>query len=228
MGSGLGLRLLSSLRHLERLNLGGTVVSSAGLQQVAQLTGLRLLGLRDCRGVGDAELRHLASGPLAASLTRLVLRNTAVGDSGVACLSGLVRLNGLDLHRCRRVGPAGLAALAALRGLQELSLSSCATGAQPAQLAEALAELTGLLRLDLTGHAVKGEAAAALLGLPSLTVLMAGSIDARGGGGAGGGLEPGSEQRPAACAGRCCMQVPSVPAAWWYRQAGRRAGQPGR
>jgi uncharacterized membrane protein YgcG len=193
VGSGLGLRLLTTLTQLTSLDLGATDVASAGLSQVARLTQLRVLGLGDCEGVGDPELRLICSSGLT-SLTRLCLRGMAVGDRGAAGLSGLGRLRALDLDRCRWVGPAGLAALAALGALQELSLSWCATAVQPAQLAQ-LGQLAGLTRLVLKGHGIRGEAATALLELPRLAELAAASV-AAGDGGAAGGLEPGSEQRP--------------------------------
>jgi hypothetical protein len=84
-------------------------------------------------------------------------------------LATLASLRSLNLFECSGLGVAALAHVAHLTRLTFLDIGFCAKGAEPAQLAQ----LTNLQELRLGGYSVTGQAAAALLDLPSLRELHA-------------------------------------------------------
>jgi hypothetical protein len=159
--SPVALHLLASLTRLTALDLIGTG-ALAGLVQLTGLKSLCSLGLNFCADVTDEHLQ-----PLSA-LTSLTFLN--VGCKGVqhgSSLAALASLRHLDLYGCSSLGAAALAHVVQLTRLTYLNISCSATGAGPAQLAQ-LAQLTNLQELRAWDHSIRGEAAAALLDLPSL------------------------------------------------------------
>lgn len=79
-----GLVHIKSLRHLLRLDLGGTQITDAGLVQIEGLTSLTKLDLSGIK-ITDAGLLHLRG---LARLEHLNLRDTRITDSGIAQLRG--------------------------------------------------------------------------------------------------------------------------------------------
>ena len=71
-----------------------TPVTDAGLQELADLRGLKTLDLNGCRGVTDAGLKELAA---LQGLMTLSLRATSVTDAGLKELAALKGLRTLNL-----------------------------------------------------------------------------------------------------------------------------------
>jgi hypothetical protein len=144
---------------------------SAGLAQLAGLTGLLgWLGLAGCSDVMDKHLQPLSA---LTGLTYLDARSTGVQQG--SSLAALASLRHLHIAHSSSVGGTALAHVAQLTRLTLLDISHSATGAGPAQLAQ-LAQLTNLHELWAWDHSIRGEAAAALLDLPSLGQLLAYSV----------------------------------------------------
>jgi len=107
-------RKLGGLRFLENLDLARTRISSAGMDGLANLTGLRVLDLAYAE-LDDAGLAKLA--PLR-QLETLNLDSTHVTDAGVKLLTGFPKLRQLDMYHSLLTAQ-GLAALrAAVPGLR--------------------------------------------------------------------------------------------------------------
>jgi hypothetical protein len=134
-----GLRELRDLKHLRRLNLGGTKVTNAGLNRLSHLMGLRHLGLSGTK-VTDEGLKvlgmfeHLESLDLSFTkitdtglkecprrdqLKSLNLQTTGITDAGVRELTAFKQLQALNLCHTQ-ITPAGLKQLAAFKQLREL------------------------------------------------------------------------------------------------------------
>ena len=101
-------RKLGGLRFLENLDLARTRISSAGMDGLANLTGLRVLDLAYAE-LDDAGLAKLA--PLR-QLETLNLDSTHVTDAGVKLLTGFPKLRQLDMYHSLLTAQ-GLAALRA-------------------------------------------------------------------------------------------------------------------
>jgi hypothetical protein len=97
------------------------------------------------------------------------------GGSGLVAALGSVRR--LTLSKCSSLGAAALASVAQLTRLTYLAIGGSLKGAGPAQLAQ-LAQLTNLQELRAWGHSIRGDAAAALLEMPSLGTLGADGVEA--------------------------------------------------
>jgi Leucine rich repeat len=111
------LAVLAGLGTVEKLELSGSKISSAGLKHLAGLAKLYMLHL-DGTQVGDDGLAHLSR---LRSLGVLSLDKTRVTDAGLAQLQRLPRLERLYLNGTP-ITDAGLAHLAGLINLKELSL----------------------------------------------------------------------------------------------------------
>jgi hypothetical protein len=85
------------LKGLEAVELDGTVVTDAGVEQLATLPALQKLYLNDTK-ITNAALAHLRGAKL---LTALQVGGTAVSDDGLADLKGLGNLRTLDLRKTR-------------------------------------------------------------------------------------------------------------------------------
>jgi hypothetical protein len=169
MASPVALQLLASLTRLTALYLDGTG-ASAGLAQLASLKGLCTLSLARCADVTDEHLQPLSA---LTGLTRLDARSTGVQQG--SSLAALASLGRLDLNSLSSLGAAALAHVAPLTRLTHLDIGCSSAGAGPAQLAQ-LAQLANLQELRAWDHSIRGEAAAALLELPSLRELLADSV----------------------------------------------------
>jgi hypothetical protein len=88
--------------NLRWLDLGGTGVTDAGLEQVAQMKNLSRLHL-ERTGLTDAGLEHLAG---LADLAYLNLYGTKVTDAGLACLKSNPKLRQVYLWQTQ-VTPGG-------------------------------------------------------------------------------------------------------------------------
>jgi hypothetical protein len=142
---------------------------SAGLAQLTSIKGLCNLWLDECADLTDEHLQPLSA---LTGLTRLDAARTGVQGSSLA---GLARLRHLNLTDCSNLGAAALAGVVQLTRLIYLDIGFSATAAGPAQLAQ-LAQLTNLQELKAWGHRIRGQAAEALLELPSLRKLVAYSV----------------------------------------------------
>lgn len=111
------LTALHSLRTVEKLELSGSRVTSAGLQHLTGLSKLYMLHL-DGTQVGDDGLIHLSR---LRSLGVLSLDHSQVTDAGLAHLSRMPQLERLYLNGTP-ITDAGLLHLAQLKNLKELSL----------------------------------------------------------------------------------------------------------
>jgi hypothetical protein len=186
------------------LDLSGTG-ASAGLAQLASLKGLCWLSVGDCVDVADEHLQPLSA---LTGLTRLDARSTGLNQG--SSLAALASLRSLYLYRCSSLGAAELAHVAQLTRLAFLDIGYSATGAGPAQLVQ-LAQLTNLQELRAWGHSIRGEAAAALLDLPSLGALLADSVAVQHGQDvSGSALTRLVLQEPAAADLESLLQLPAL------------------
>lgn len=136
--AGLSQLCASPWKGLQHLQLSGCGLTAEGLKALASAASLDQLTHLDLshNQLGPAaaqSLQQLLSA--AARLQSLVLRNTAVGGTGVGGLAkGLSDssrpLNHLDLS-CTQLDDAGLAALAAALAGSKQQLQAAAPGAQP-------------------------------------------------------------------------------------------------
>lgn len=84
--------LAAAYTGLQRLDLCGGHVTDRACVELAKLPSLRQLNLSQNRQLGDAGLRALAGGRLAASLECLNLSYTSITDAAVPALAGLKAL----------------------------------------------------------------------------------------------------------------------------------------
>jgi hypothetical protein len=127
-----GVACLCELPRLESLDLSCCPISDAALMDLARITTLQEILVRNTsvsdRGV--SELRHLSS------LKRLVLSHTKVRGDSLAQLAGLARLEELVLEGCP-VGDEGMLSVLKLSQLRTLCLSETQiTGASVRRLRE--------------------------------------------------------------------------------------------
>jgi internalin A len=148
-----GLAHLSRLPNLSALSLGRVPVTDAGLAHLSRLSKLSVLVLNSMP-ITDAGLAKLKRLPLE----HLDLRDTRIGDAGVAHLRAMNRLEHLNLQGTR-VTDAGLAELSGVKSLTWLRLIGT-------KVTDAgLVHLYGLPRLkvlDLRGTRVTDEGVKAL------------------------------------------------------------------
>lgn len=115
--SSAGLANLAGLSNLYMLHLDETQVDDAGLPQLARLRNLEVLSLSKTQ-VTDAGLVHIEKLP---KLERLFLDKTAVTDAGLPRLGKLLNLKELSLVDTQ-VSDAGLAHLKGLKNLEMLKV----------------------------------------------------------------------------------------------------------
>jgi hypothetical protein len=130
---------LKSLRDvpLRDLTVSSSRMSDAGLEQVAQLSGVHYLYLSACDKITDKGLAHLKKMP---SLERLwVTANSSITDEGIKSLAEIKKLNWLSLFGCKRVSDEGTRALKSASNLTFVFLRGTAvTEAGVAELKTAL------------------------------------------------------------------------------------------
>ena len=157
---------LSRLAQLKSLWFSGAEFERDGLARLKELNQLESLTFRDCHGITDDGVRHLAgltnlkrlSFYTEETLRRPPDRGQCLTDAGLAHLKPLNRLEYLDLFG-HDVSDASVPILAGMTELQELALSGQGftdTG---------LGGLAGLTRLDnlrLFGTTVTANGVAAL------------------------------------------------------------------
>lgn len=119
------LNKLEGCTSLTRLDLDNCFgLASVGLQSLIALTQLQSLSLLFCRGLRDDSFMANLSG--LSRLEQLNLGNVhSVTDAGLIHLSGLVTLRVLCLSRCSQITDAGVAHLVGLHALEQLYLDSC-------------------------------------------------------------------------------------------------------
>ncbi|MEQ8789809.1 MAG: hypothetical protein RIC55_26180 [Pirellulaceae bacterium] len=110
-----GLEHLATMKSLKWLPMGQTKVTDAGLAHLRSLTQLEYLGLRG-DDITDKGLAHL--GPLT-NLTGLYLGETKVTDAGLHHIAHLRQMDYLRLHTLR-VSDAGLVHLRGMKNLTRI------------------------------------------------------------------------------------------------------------
>ncbi|MBQ8363524.1 MAG: hypothetical protein IJX36_06310 [Thermoguttaceae bacterium] len=104
-----GVAKCASLRWLE---LTLCPVADANLAQIAKLSALRSLHIKNCPTLTDAGIAEIAK---LTELNSLMLEDVPeLSDAGVAPLSGLSRLSFLAINGCPRLTKKGLASFSAL------------------------------------------------------------------------------------------------------------------
>lgn len=101
------------------VDLGGSGITDDDLADVALLTNVRVLRLKDCR-IGDSGLAHVAR---ITTLQRLFLDGTGVTDAGMPALAPLTGLEFLNLYGSA-VGDAGLAHVGRLPALKTVVITA--------------------------------------------------------------------------------------------------------
>src|SRR5262249_55626739 len=94
----LGLSRLGRLKNLRRLDLSGSLITSAGLKHLSSLDQLQTLILWNCKSLDDSAVAALAALP---KLSELDLSFTNVTDQGLPGLSQITHLKRLYLTDTR-------------------------------------------------------------------------------------------------------------------------------
>lgn len=160
---GPGLKVVGTLKNLERLNLTLTPVTDAHLEHLAGLTKLRVFSLASaqCTGEGFRFLGNLKQ------LENANFHFTPVNDAGLAGISTVTGLERLEIVHCHFTD-AGTAPLAKLVNLERLQIGSRdATGAA----VKPLVGLKKLRELDLHDNQATVEGLRYAGEIPSLRVL---------------------------------------------------------
>jgi formylglycine-generating enzyme required for sulfatase activity len=153
---------LSQFTRLRRLRLNQQgMIGDPTLLCLARLTNLEELGLQGCGGSDFTPLSALVK------LRTLNLQGTSVGDSAVAALRSIPRLQSLRLGS-EGLTDAGLAHLGEIVSLESLYIETCS--ATDAALAH-LARINRLNSLDMGGPRITGRGLGALAVLPDLNDL---------------------------------------------------------
>nr|AEH26502.1 leucine-rich repeat domain protein [uncultured Acidobacteria bacterium A11] len=161
--AGPGLKVVGTLKNLERLNLTLTPVTDAHLEHLAGLTNLRVLSLASAKCTGEG-FRFLGK---LKQLENANFHFTPVNDAGLAGISTVTGLERLEIVHCHFTD-AGAPHLAKLVNLERLQIGSRdATGAA----IEPLTALTKLRELDLQDNQATAEGVRHASRIPSLRVL---------------------------------------------------------
>jgi hypothetical protein len=160
---------LGTLTNLTSLSLGGQALSHRGLEQLSRLQRLKDLTCHGSSGLHDGSMAPLAQ---LKQLTCLDLSDCSIKGHTLHQLAALDQLQHLTLHM---PGPLeSCEGLTQLASLQRLSLLSQNQSSQ--QLAP-LGALTNLTSLALSDDCLLDLSCEAILRLPQLADLYAGSID---------------------------------------------------
>jgi outer membrane protein assembly factor BamB len=165
--------VLEQLHRVDRpmvLNLAGTRLDDAGLEQASEFRQLIGLNLELCQEITDAGLQELRR---ADQLRALWLTGTQITDEGVEALAPIPTLVALDLEICDGVTDTSCAALGSMKQLKALVLKK--TGFESERITDIglgqLSQLTNLELLDLYGNLVTDAGAEHLGQLASLREL---------------------------------------------------------
>lgn len=112
-----GLKHLRRLKNLKQLNLHGTQITDAGLECLSGLVQLEELDLGRTQ-VTDAGMQHLQQ---LQNLRLLSLGHVRISNAGLLSLQGLTELEELDLRRTQISG-LGLTHLGGMRHLKKLTV----------------------------------------------------------------------------------------------------------
>lgn len=186
--SGPGLKVVGTLKNLERLNLTLTPITDPHLEHLRGLTKLRVLSLASakCTGEGFRFLGNLqqlenanfhftpvndaglAGISAVTSLERLEIVHVHFTDAGAPALAKLVKLERLQIGSRDATG-AAIAPLTALKKLRELDLHD---GQATAEGVRHASQIPSLRVLRIYG-AIKDEGAAPIARLTNLETLIA-------------------------------------------------------
>ena len=152
------------------LNLAGTQISPAGLEQLAACSQIVGLNLELCSRITDASVVHLQS---LKQLKVLILTGTAVTDLGLRSLVPMSSVVALDLEVCDGVSDAACETLGKLLQLRALVVKK--TGFETGMITNAglehLQQLTNLELLNLYGNGVNDAGLIHLQGMTKLREL---------------------------------------------------------
>lgn len=136
-GGDQALALLPRIREVRIVFVEPDGVTDAGLAPLAKLHALEDLSLHNCQ-IGDAGVAHLAG----LDLITLGLDHTLVTDGALAHLTGMSRLEVLDLSGTSGIHDAGLAHVAVHKNLKTIDLDG--TGVSDAGIKRLEAQLPDL------------------------------------------------------------------------------------
>lgn len=160
---GPGLKVVGTLKNLERLNLTLTPVTDSHLEHLAGLTRLRVFSLASAKCTGEG-FRFLGN---LKQLENANFHFTPVNDADLAGISTVTSLERLEIVHCHFTD-AGVAPLARLVNLERLQIGSRdATGAA----VKSLTRLKKLRELDLHDNQATVEGIRYACEIPSLRVL---------------------------------------------------------
>jgi Leucine-rich repeat (LRR) protein len=192
--SDLGLAHIEGLANLNFLKVWGPQITDRGMDAIAKLKALKVLGLNDTQvtdagiaklaglrdlnevhlvrtNIGDFSMQILSEMPAIISLN---LRDTKISDEGLRLLSRLSNLKKLDLSETNAPGVTDLSGetLRGLTQLQELNLWSTRFSDEGVRQ---IAELPNLQWLNLDKTKISDASVAELQRLPNLQWLHLGS-----------------------------------------------------
>ena len=171
-----GLRHLSRMPQMQRLDLTGVKLTDAGLAVLSDLPDLRKFDMTWQRGITDAGVAHLRA---CDRIEHVNLMGTPTGDGAIAALQGKAGLRHFSSGRL--VTDAGLGLL---HSFPRLKTPPAGEGSAAHLLIDgpftndglaSLAELDGIGELDLFWHvtAITSDGFAHLIHLPNLQALGA-------------------------------------------------------
>jgi Leucine-rich repeat (LRR) protein len=156
-------------KPITAIDLSNSKVTDADLGHLRELKSLHTLNLAGCAEIGDPGLPYLSG---LTALEELNLTGTKVKGDGLISLKGLTKLTKLLLpEKTMLTGPL-LTALAALPDLEKLN---CVIGEPSHPRLAAIARMTSLKQLDLSGVTLTNRKLAYLKNLTALESLKLGS-----------------------------------------------------
>ena len=167
---------LARLSQLESLAMRNTLISDAGLSQLAELEGLKIIDLRLSPLLTDKSADTLGAMP---SLRAVRVSGVNLTDAGIKPLLELPRLTEIDVRNCRGVTAEGIAALAGKKSLRVLKIGGGMINDQVLKTVAGMKQIRSL-SLDNCDISDEGVLQLAALQLADFTVYQAASVTDRG------------------------------------------------
>jgi Leucine-rich repeat (LRR) protein len=156
-------------KPITAIDLSNSKVTDADLGHLRELKSLHTLNLAGCAEIGDPGLPYLAG---LTALEELNLAGTKIKGDGLIALKGLTKLTKLLLPEKKMLtGPQ----LVAIAGLGNLEFINCAIAEPSHPRLAAVAKMTNLKQLDISGVTLTNRKLAYLKNLSALESLTLGN-----------------------------------------------------
>ena len=160
---------IAKLPELTTLAMRNTLISDAGIAQLAELNTLKIIDLRLSPLVTDQSARVLASIP---TLRAVRISGVNITDAGIQQLLKLPQLTELDVRNCRGVTSDSIASLADKKSLRVLKIGGGTIDDSVLELVAGMKQLANL-SLDNCNISDEGVEKLSQLKLKDLTIYQA-------------------------------------------------------